>query len=161
MRKYILLLLYFGLSISGTVSDPRIAHAQKATVHLCKGTQASKYTIEVGPRTIRSPVQLLLQVGVKPKQFNRTDMMLLAKQLNNDFCHEQGLYVAIYDSPRSVKEWHWSLDYARTGGESKTGPLRGFYYLNRATDEERITFSTERNNPLDEVVIILGESKQN
>jgi hypothetical protein len=86
-------------------------------------------------------------------------MTLLAKQLSQDFCREQGLYVAIYDDPRAVKEWHWLFEYSRTEGKSETGPLRGIYELDRKTGAEKITFSTKRNNPLDEVVIVLSDRK--
>jgi hypothetical protein len=156
MRKQILLLWCLGLCVSVAAVEPRVAHGQAKNVHRCKGQQAFKYKVEIGVRTIVEPVKLVLLVGVKPEQINRTDMTLLAKQLSQDFCREHGLYVAIYDDPRALKQWYWLYYYARTEGKSEKGPLRGIYELDRKTGAEKITFSTRRNNPLDEVVIVLS-----
>lgn len=160
MRKRILLLWCLGLCVSVSAGQLRAVHGQKEKVYRCKGKKEFRYKVAIGDRTIREPVQLILQVGVKPENFNRTDMTLLAKQISQDFCREQGLYVAIYDDPRAVKQWHWLYYYSRTAGKSETGPLRGLYELNRKTGEEKISFSTRRNNPLDEVVIVLGKPTQ-
>lgn len=160
MRKHILLLWCLGLCVSVSAGVPQPAHGQAKNVHRCKGPRAFSYKVKVGYRTAREPIQLLLQVGVKPEQINRTNLMLLAKQLSQDFCREQGLYVAIYDDPRAVKEWHWLFDYTLSEGKREKGPLRGLYELDRKTGEEKISFSTRRNNPLDEVVIVLSESKR-
>jgi hypothetical protein len=161
MRKRILLLCCLGLlCVSVSAGAARVTHGQAKNVHRCNAQRAIKYKVKIGYRTIREPIQLILQVGVKPEQINRTDLMLLAKQLSQDFCREQGLYVAIYDDPRAVKEWHWLYDYSLSRGKPETGPLRGLYELDRKTGEEKISFSTRRNNPLDEIVIVLGKPTQ-
>lgn len=159
-NKHVLLLCGSVLLALIPASEVQIARGQKVIVHRCKGERAIKYKVEVGTRTVREPIQLLLQVGVEPEHFNREGMTRLANQINKDYCAEQGLYVAIYDDPKAVKKWHWSIDYTITEGKSKTGPLRGFYTLDRTTGEEKITFSTKRNNSLDEVVIVISQSKQ-
>lgn len=160
MSKRILLLWCLGLCVLVSAAGPRAVHGQAKNVRRCKGERVFKYKVEVGDRTIREPISLVLLAGVKPEHFNRTDMTLLAKQLSQDFCREQALYVAIYDDPRALKQWHWLYYYARTEGKSDKGPLRGLYELDRKTGQEKISFSTRRNNPLDEVVIVLSEPKQ-
>lgn len=117
-----------------------------------------KYKLGLSNWTIREPILLIAQVSVSPEHFNDTDIVKLAKRLNKDFCDEQRLQVGIFDEHREAKRLTRAVDYLK--GQGETGPLRGYYTLDRTTGEEKITFSRKRNNPLDEAVIILGESKK-
>jgi hypothetical protein len=92
---------------------------------------------------------LLLQVSVKPQHFNRYDMAALAKRLNEEFCNEKRLNVAITDNHKAAKDK--SLLYGLMTKQPARS-LRGFYDLDRVTGKEGITYSNKPGGPLDEVV---------
>lgn len=96
---------------------------------------------------------LLLQISVKPLNFNRDDMALLARQLNRDFCNVKHLNVAICDDYHAAKDPSLIVNLLRHEGDPA---LRGFYDLDRTTNKESISFSTKRNRPLNEVLINLS-----
>lgn len=156
MRTNLFLLLSSLLIASVPMGGFRNAHSQQTGVRRCKGERLIKYKSDVAGRGIREPIQLIMIVGVKPDQINREGLMLLAKQLKADFCRESGLYVYIYDDPRAVNKWGWVFSHERRRGQAQMGPLRGTYEFVRETGEEKITFSTKRENPINEMTIIIG-----
>jgi len=82
-------------------------------------------------------------------------MTALAHRLNEDFCNEKQLTVAICDNYEAAKDTH--LIHALLVHEPNPG-LRGAYDINRVTGKESISFSTKRGKPLDEVRISLSDS---
>lgn len=93
---------------------------------------------------------LLLQISIAPEHFNRRDMTALAHQLNQEFCKEKQLNVAICDDYRAAKDTYLISDLLR---HEPSPALRGAYDLNRITGREGISFSTERGRPLNEMDI--------
>jgi hypothetical protein len=111
---------------------------------------ALAYRLGWSEHTVKEPVKLIITVSMNPRYFNRSDMITLARRLNNEFCKEQRLTAVIFDNHRAAKEY--------TPTTEKTWPktrLRGLYEFDRVTGKEEIFFSTQRNNPVDEVKIDL------
>jgi hypothetical protein len=86
---------------------------------------------------------LIIQISVDPRNINGTDLVILAKQLNEVFCKEQKINVVIFDSYRYAANFSPSSEnpYYVKGLES----MRGGYYLDRKTGEEFVQFTTVPN----------------
>ena len=121
----------------------------------CKTTlkNAPPYSLGTKSRTLDGPPTLLLQIGVKPKHFNREDMMLLGQRLGLELCQEERVHIGIFDDRSAAKDY--GTIYAYLAQKTEPGPLRGFYDLDRVAKKATLQFCTKRNNPLDEVVIDL------
>lgn len=133
------------------------ASGQKPVKCLSKSKTKPFYRIEIVDRTIRGAPTLVMQISLKPKNFKSEDITALAQQLKEDFCKEQRIHVSLFDDAKEAKSTALIYGYLSQGGE--TGALRGFYDLDRTTGKELITFSTIRNNPLNEVMIDLSPQR--
>lgn len=140
------------------VAPTNTAIGQKSN---CQGSDRSKikYKLALVSKTLEDEPTLILQISVKPKHFNKTDLLLLAKRLKEEYCKVTKLNVALFDSYKEAKGV--ALIHAWVTKSGKTGALRGFYDLNRITHKESIMFATKRNSQLDEVVIDLSKTPEN
>lgn len=113
--------------------------------------RAPKYLIGDSWRTeIKTPT-LDIQISIKPRYFNQKDMMALARQLKEDFCNEQRLFVFIFDSNSSARAFA-PIPHSPTYDRDFKA-LRGFYELDRVGGKEYIQFSSSRDKPRDEINI--------
>lgn len=119
-----------------------------------------KYTIIQQGRTIgESPIFSLRVVISKNEKYNRTDMLKFAENVKARFCKEENISVVIFDDKKALYENSRVVtDYLIY--KIKAPELRGFYALDRKTGSESIQFSTNRENPLDEVVIEISKSNK-
>lgn len=82
----------------------------------------------------RPPI-LTLGISVKPEQINADYIVSLARNLNQRFCKEDQLVVGIYD--RYEIAVYFNGDF-----QDDLNAYRGYYFLNRTTGEEYVSFST-------------------
>lgn len=102
---------------------------------------------------------LIIQISVDPRNINKTDLVILAKQLNKAFCKEEKMVVTVFDSYRYAKNFSPSGEnpYYWKGLES----MRGEYYIDRKTDEEFVEFTSVPNyfkNKQDRIRIEINKS---
>jgi hypothetical protein len=127
--------------------------AQKPYECKLKSKYDGKYKKGVITRTLErseKPSFLIIQISISPENFNKEYLLAVAVRIRDKYCKEQRIQVGIFDEHTAAKtgEYLFSLD-------SMNIPLRGYYVLNRETNEEYITFATERGKPRDEVRINL------
>jgi len=144
---------YFGLAILLIAAAFSLDYGQK--IKKCRVEEKKRAPLQyrigrVRRETVANVPVLLLQISVASDQFNRVDMIALGHRLNEDFCNEKQLAVAICDNYEAAKDS--LLMHSLLVHEPNPG-LRGGYDLNRVTGEEGISFSTERGKPLNEVTI--------
>lgn len=112
------------------------------------------YRIGKTIRTTAGPPMLIVYISVKPERFNRQDMLLLARQLNDAFSTEQRVSIWLFDRYSSARDFvphPHSPTYER---DFKA--LRGHYDLDRVTGKETMQFSSAPNKPRNEIVIDLS-----
>lgn len=158
MRRRINFLCCIAVTITVIGGVLSLAHAQK--IVKCpakdKNEQLAKYRVgRMRQGTLNGVPILLLQISVKPINFNRDGMMALARQLNKDFCNVKHLNVAICDDYGIAKDGSLIANLLRHEADPA---LRGFYDLDRNTNKESIAFSTKRGKSLEEVSIDLGNN---
>lgn len=101
--------------------------------------------------SVEGPKTLFLAISIDARRFSRDDLMALAQRINEVYCREQRLVVAILDdyraarafAPTNEKLWfkqHW----------------RGDYFLDRNSGEEELSFSTTPDKPKNEVKLTLA-----
>ena len=115
-----------------------------------------KYQIGKSVPSAEGPPSLLIQISIKPKNFNREDMLTLAHQLNRDFCNEQIIAILIFDSYRSAKSFAPHPHSKTYDRDMKS--WRGSYYLNRTNGQEILRFSSAPGKPRDETNVDLGST---
>ncbi|HYV10149.1 MAG TPA: hypothetical protein VE980_04500 [Pyrinomonadaceae bacterium] len=103
------------------------------------------YRIGVKYRTVVSkarpiPPTLVLQVSVKPPDFSREAMILLARRLNRDFAKEERLGVLLFSDFEAARRF----DPTRKGAVES---LRGSYQLDRTTGKEELNIFLDPNEP--------------
>lgn len=131
---------------SAMVASSVIGNAQSSGQDYGKRIE---YKVAKSIRTVAGPETIIVHISVKPKVFNREDMLRLAEELRSDFVGEKRIMVWLFDSSSSAKTFTpltHSLTYKRDYQS-----LRGFYDLDRETGREGIEFSTARGKPRDEV----------
>lgn len=123
-----------------------------------------KYRLGKSSRSVEGPPSLLIHISIKPKNFNREDMLTLAHQLNRDFCNEQIIAVLIFDSHRSAKSFappgiisDLRHPHSETHDRDMKS-LRGSYYLDRTAGKESIRFNSVPGKPTNEIKIDLGST---
>lgn len=148
--------LYFCAAITAICVCTSLTVGQKTIncQHQIENRGAPKYRIGYQERTKGKPSILVLYISIKPKHFNRDDMIALAKRLNKDFRRELQLNVVICDEYETAKDPGIIYDLLR---REPPLALRGFYELDRVSGKEGISFSTERGKPMDEVDIDLSK----
>jgi hypothetical protein len=96
----------------------------------------------------------VLYLGVSPRHFNREDMVLLASELNQDFCNEPRLTVLIFSDYQAAKSLVFTVERLPTYERDKAA-LRGGYDLDRVARTESVSFSPDPSKPRDEIRINL------
>jgi len=102
------------------------------------------------------PPMSIIHISVDAKSLNADDLLLLALKLKKDFCKEERLFAVLYDDPAYIKQIYYSAHPLFHRAEESQ---RGYYYLDRKTGEEYITYSTVSNfhkHPENRVKIGLG-----
>jgi hypothetical protein len=102
--------------------------------------------------SMRSRIELILEIVVKPEDFTHDKMVMLARQLNKDYLGESRMYAVIFDSEEAAR------NYNPAGGSYSISKKleRGEYFLDRIKGREYINFSSQRGKPVDEIKIILS-----
>ena len=103
------------------------------------------YRIGVKYRTVVSkarpiPPTLVLQVSVKPPDFSREAMILLARRLNRDFAKEERLGVLLFGDFEAARRF----DPTR---KLDVESLRGSYQLDRTTGKEELNIFLDPKEP--------------
>jgi len=143
-------------------SQTRLELQPNLNVLIFDSGQGSEFRTQNGPdyrigksiRTVKGPPTLIVHISIKPKHFNREDMILLAAELKERFGGEPRTSAWIFDSysaARSFVPHPHSPTYDRDFRS-----LRGFYDLDQTTGKEYIQFSTSPQVPRNEVQIELG-----
>jgi hypothetical protein len=114
-------------------------------------THSPKYKIGWHDYSVEGPRTLFLAINIDGRNFNRSDMTALAHRLNAVYCKEQKLVVAILDDRRAARAFSPSQEILWFHKH-----VRGYYELDRAAAKEEISFSTEPNEPRDEIKIALN-----
>lgn len=114
-----------------------------------------KYRVARSERTVAGPSTLVLYVSVSSGHFNREDMLLLARELNQDFCNEPKLTVLIFSDYQAAKSLVFSVERLPTYDRDKAA-LRGGYNLDRVARTESVSFSPDASKPRDEIKINLN-----
>ncbi len=143
--------IFMILFVLGTLT---VGHGQKITKCREEGSgDAPQYRVARTRRVVLDGVPILrLQISVGAEYFDRKYMIALAERLNRDFCNEKQLAVAICDDYAEAK----ASDLIRDLIMHHPHPgLRGGYDLNRVEGTEGISFSTNRDKPLNEIEINL------
>ena len=107
--------------------------------------RAPSYRIGVKYRTVVSkarpiPPTLVLQISIKPPDFSREAMILLARRLNRDFAKEERLGVLLFGDYEAARRF----DPTRKGDVEK---LRGSYDLDRTTGKEELEIFLDPKEP--------------
>lgn len=117
--------------------------------------QSIPYKIAVSMRTREKRSVLILWISTEPENFVREKMLALVHQLNQDFPDEQRISAAMFDSEEAVRNYNpagASIDISMT-------LRRGQYYFDRAKDQGYLYFSSQRGKPVNEIKIVLGNSR--
>lgn len=120
------------------------AFAQDCSSQRSKIPQAPEYKIGRNLHWQKEPTRFLALISIPPQFFTRTHMIALGKQLNLDFCDEKRIRAIIVDDHRAATIWE-PIHLAPFYGPAE----RGEYYLDRATGEEYLEFSTKRGRGVD------------
>ena len=107
--------------------------------------RAPSYRIAFRYRTVVSkarpiPPTLVLYVSVKPPDFSREAMILLAQRLNRDFAKEERLGVLLFSDLEAARRF----DPTRKGDVES---LRGSYDLDRTTGKEELNIFLDPKEP--------------
>jgi hypothetical protein len=107
--------------------------------------RAPSYRIGVKFRTVVSkadpiPPTLVLLISVKPPDFSREAMILLARRLNKDFAKEERLSVFLFSDFEAARRF----DPTRKGDVET---LRGSYDLDRITGKDELEIFLDPNDP--------------
>ncbi|HSE19542.1 MAG TPA: hypothetical protein VLB46_20935 [Pyrinomonadaceae bacterium] len=94
------------------------------------------------------PPTLVLQVSIKPPDFSREAMILLARRLNRDFAKEERLGVILFSDFEAARRF----DPSR---EEDLESLRGSYQLDRTTGKEELTIFLDPKEPQRNITIDL------
>ena len=117
----------------------------------CKTSKSigGKYILFSETYLVENPNRVLLEIIIKPKNFNKEYMTKLANRIKLQYCNINTISVEIFDSKKSLLGWHY--DFVTTGG--KIDRRRGIYFLDKKTGEESLEFSTKSGNPINEITI--------
>ena len=133
-----------------------VCAAQNEKIQKCsvpKGV-GGKYKLIFEARPLGEPKTVLVDVVIKPKNFTKQYMTEFAERVKAEYCNEDWVGIAIFDSKKAQLGWHY--DFVISGG--KVERRRGTYLLERKIGREGIEFSTKPGNPINEVRIELKSS---
>ena len=116
-----------------------------------------KYRIAQNFKSNLPPYIRSLRIVVKPENFNRGYMTLLARSIHQRFCTDEEISAVIFDDKHVADTMDMGLFLT---GRIKIPEVRGFYALTSHTlsgkgKDHSIEYSTKRGNPTNEVVIDL------
>ena len=121
-----------------------------------KSLRSVKYRVAYSERsTDDGRPSILVFISVKPENINREYLVLLAHHLNQRFCREERLAVAIFVDYNAAR-------YFKPEFPEVLDAMRGEYFLDRRTGEEYVGFTTipnYNNNPQARIRIDLGAKK--
>src|SRR5215510_4047548 len=112
------------LILAVAVDEARPSEPGSAQCERQKMKRIVKYRVARFERTVAGPSTLVLYVSIDPRHFNRDDMVLLAGELNRDFCEEPRLTVLIFSDYRAAKSLVFSIEQLPTSERDKAA-LRG------------------------------------
>lgn len=132
---------------------------QKTEVKKCsvpKGIDG-KYKLISEVYTYGEAKHLLIEVAIKPKNFNRKYMIEFVKRIRAIYCNENSIYLSIFDNKKDqLGAVH---DLFMSNG--KVDRRRGSYSFEKKTNEEILEFSLKKGNPRNEVKIDFNQPIEN
>lgn len=144
-------LVLIAMIFSATAVAPDVGSTVRKQISRCKlqndHLDAPPYRLGMGyeaPAEIPSgaeavPRMTVVQVSVQPDNINRDDLLRLVQVLKNVFCKEERVFVVLFDDPAYIDRLYVSAQpWFRRAEQSK----RGYYYIDRKSGEEYLTFST-------------------
>ncbi|MBX7054654.1 MAG: hypothetical protein K1X36_06840 [Pyrinomonadaceae bacterium] len=153
-RLDLLFLLAFGLF------GAQLAAGQ--TVNKCKVTKSlgGKFKIVSQARPVGSTDELSLNVVIKPENFTDEFLRDFMRRVDETFCNEILVGVAIFDSEKDSAGWFY--DYATSNG--RIDRRRGVYILDRSCGKNSLGYSSTKGRSIDEFEIensnIIGECRR-
>lgn len=122
-----------------------------------KSLRSVKYRKAYSERsTVNGRPSILICISVKPEEVNREFLVLLAHHLNQRFCREERLVVAIFIDYKAARYFNPNFQNVRDA-------WRGEYFLDRRTGEEYVSFTPSLNyeeNPQAHIRIDLRAEKE-
>lgn len=122
-----------------------------------KSLRSVKYRNAYSERsTVDGRPSILICISVKPEDVNREFLVLLAHHLNQRFCREERLVVAILIDYKAARYFNPNFQDVREA-------WRGEYFLDRRVGEEYVSFTTNLNyndNPQARIRIDLGAGNE-
>lgn len=119
-----------------------------------KSQEKIKYKLISIGRSIREPFVVGLRIVLKDKYFNKDNMIQLTKIIKARYCNEENIAVTIFDDAKIAKIA--DIVVKHLSGERIIPEIRGFYAFERRNNYEKLSFSTKRGNPPDEISIQLS-----
>jgi hypothetical protein len=155
MRRISFCLMAAVLISAVAVNEARSSETGCVQCERQKMKRTVKYRVARSERTVAGSSTLVLYVSTDSRHFNRDDMVLLAGELNRDFCEEPRLTVLIFSDYRAAKSLVFSIEQLPTSARDKAA-LRGGYNLDRVARTESVSFSPDAAKPRDEIKINLN-----
>lgn len=98
---------------------------------------------------------LMLDIVIKPFEFNKEFLTVLAERLRSNYCHEKILMVSIFENKSDTEGWFSEFVISR----GKTDRRRGTYVLDRKNGSERFEYNLKKGNPMNECILDLESEK--
>jgi hypothetical protein len=152
-----------GLALACLVGPTIVVSQEKKPVKCDvknKMDRTLKYRVARTERTVSGPPTLLLYISINPQHFNHDELLVLAHQLNQDFCKEPRLIALIFSDYRAAKSLVFNIERPSTYSRDYAA-LRGGYNLDRTTNTEYLSFSPDPNKPHNEIKIEVSNSIEN
>jgi hypothetical protein len=89
----------------------------------------------------------IVVVSVNPKHFNRSDMISLAAELNNEFANKKKLRIGLLDDADTAR----LFAQGRASYPTYERAERGRYYLDRDSCKEYVQFEVKKGRPRETV----------
>src|SRR5260370_41983377 len=124
MSRIVLCFMAAVLAFTARAAEVRPVDKESMQCNKEKMNRMVKYRVARSERTVTGPSTLVLYVSVNSRHFNREDMVLLARQLNRDFCKEPRLTVLIFSDYHAAKSLVFSVEHPPTYDIDKAA-LRG------------------------------------
>ena len=113
-----------------------------------------KFKITEIARPKTQPELIGIRVVLKPKYFNRVDMIAITKFLTDKYCQQNKIGITFFDDKAVALDSRSVVDHL-TGAQA-IPQLRGFFSFNRESKIAELGFSTQRGNPTDEIIVDLS-----
>jgi len=134
--------------------------AQQRLQSDCSSAVPNRIAYKVGflSHAVEDPNSLIVQISLKSRDFSRTSLLVLVRQLRKDYCNYEKLSVVFFDNPKLAKDPARAM-VALVESNQRIVLVRGFYNLDRRSGSEGLEFSTKRGNSTKEVTVGLKDGQ--